>query len=126
MRDRLRAITNIELAGKTGENQMSEYYKYVRDGKTAVLYSPNSSRGWYTSNQRHPGMAFDADLVNRVSCGDLVGARNIASVRYPNTHCCDCMTLEIAWLPVGTVFDIEESNGAESLRMIGRIAHLVA
>ncbi len=105
---------------------MADYYKYIRDGQVAVLYSPASSRGWYTSNNRNPAMAFDADLVSLVSNGDLIRARKLANVRYPNAYCCECMTLEVAWLPVGTVFDIEDINGAESLRKIGRITHLVA
>lgn len=128
-RDNKEIIDRLSLTWVTiqrWENQVAEYYKYVRDGQVAVLYSPTSSRGLYTSNNHNPAMAFDADLVSRVLKGDLIGARKLANIKYPTAYYCECMTLEVAWLPAGTVFDIEDSNGTESLRRIGRITHLVA
>jgi len=40
--------------------------KLVRDGKVAVLYSPDYGSGWYTWNPNNPELLFDPAIVQLV------------------------------------------------------------
>lgn len=99
--------------------------KVIRDGKVAVLYSPSYGGGWYSWNTDHQcaeQLLFHPTLVQMVEekrheeiddelvC-ELFGiSENDAP--YIGSARCD---LKIAWIPEGTLFRIDEYDGAESI-----------
>ena len=97
--------------------------KVVRDGKVAVLYSPGYGAGWSTWNDCPVSMVFDPKTVEWVENGK-VGECPYKHIRYryPDGD----YQLEIAWLPIGTVFEIEEYDGSENVRIIDNASFLVA
>jgi hypothetical protein len=100
--------------------------KYVKDGKVAVLYSPNYGGGWYSWNEEVPELLFDADIVKAVLANDAEGAERIAKEKYSGICTAGAADLKIEWLPVGTAFEIEEYDGAESVHVFGTHRYHVA
>ena len=45
---------------------VKEVNKLIRDGKVAVLYSPNYGAGWFTWNDKYLEILFDPEIVNLV------------------------------------------------------------
>lgn len=97
--------------------------KVIKDGKVAVLYSPNYGAGWYTWNDTIPfkkELVFHPQLVQKVLDGkaDDITEEFLKKIFGENAE--DCYTggvsdLEIAWIPEGTRFKIEEFDGYESV-----------
>lgn len=99
--------------------EKKEIKKVVRDGKVAVLYSPEFGAGWYSWNTSVPQCLFSPEVVALVESGK----RHEITDEY-----CDMLfgvddfysggseSLEIMWLPVGTHFDIHEYDGNESVK----------
>lgn len=103
----------------------------VENGVTmvAVLYSPEYGSGWYTWNREHPEILYDPRVVEWV----LNGKTNTDEIQdYLQTTYDDIYIggnldyLEIEWMPVGTMFDINEYDGFESIRYRDEIAWHVA
>lgn len=92
--------------------------KVVRDGQVAVLYSPGFGAGWYTWNTEYPDLIFDPDIVAAVESGNVKSVRPIARAKYPEASLGEIENLAITWLPEGTVFEITEYDGNESVREI--------
>ncbi len=90
--------------------------KVIRDGKVAVLYSPDFGAGWFTWNTEHPQCLYDPDVVAWVEQGksdeqfpdleDKYGDYFYDGGRHD---------LVIAWVPEGTLFRIDEYDGSETL-----------
>jgi len=100
--------------------------KYIKDGKVAVLYSPGWGAGWYTWNQDYPDIIFDREIVEAVLDGDNEKARTIAERKYPQVYSRGARDLQIEWLEPGTLFEIEEYDGNESIHVIGSRTYLEA
>ena len=105
--------------------------RVIRDGKTAVLYSPGFGAGWYTWGHEQ-WMLFHPRLVAAVEAKDP-GSRiaeisdELATefgVDAPYTG--GANQLQIEWVPVGARFEISEYDGAESVRLHDEIDHLIA
>lgn len=93
--------------------------KVIRDGKVAVLYSPGFGAGWYTwgaGSEYGDAVIFDPMLVKYVEEGDHSALATYVAMRYPNAYTGGIDSLEIAWIPVGTLFQIEEYDGSESIQ----------
>ena len=94
--------------------------KLVRDGKVAVLYSPTFGAGWYSWNTKHQQLLFHPKLVEMVEQGrkkeidDEWVKQNLGIEIYAGGS----DGLSIHWLPIGTAFEVDEYDGAESLRTI--------
>lgn len=95
--------------------------KVVRDGKVAVLYSPGFGAGWYSWHHR-PELVFHPRLIELVEQGrkreiddelvaELLGIENDWEIPYIG----GTDDLKITWLDEGTVFRIDEYDGAESI-----------
>lgn len=91
------------------------YEKFTKDGKVAVLYSPCYGAGWYSWNTEHPGLLFDKDIVQAVLDGDKKLAAEIAERKYPNCYTGGAEDLQIKWLEPGTLFEVREYDGSESI-----------
>ena len=96
--------------------------KVIRNGKVAVLISHGYGAGWYSWNTEHVGLLFHPKLVEMVEqnrsceiteelCKELLGTDEYVCVLGADG-------LAVHWIPIGTAFDVEEYDGAESLRTI--------
>ena len=97
----------------------------VVDGNVAVLYSPGYGSGWSTSNTHHPyhqRCIFDPVLVEWVRDGKPSDQINLMDTYVYDVYGSDFYTgcnienLEIAWVPQGTQFMVQEYDGSESIR----------
>lgn len=95
--------------------------KVIRDGKVAVLVSHGFGAGWYSWNLEHQELLFHPKLVEIVEQGkaDQIDKYWIKeNLGIEDVYCGGTSDLKIHWLPVGTAFQVEEYDGAESLRTI--------
>jgi hypothetical protein len=94
--------------------------KVIRDGKVAVLISYGYGAGWYTWNRDYQQLLFHPKLVEMVEQNrrnEIDGQwvlENLGIEMYAGGS----DGLKIHWLPIGTAFEIEEYDGAETLRTI--------
>jgi len=91
--------------------------KVIRDGRVAVLYSPDYGAGWYTWNTEHPDMMFDPTVVNYVLEGKVDQIKAYAALKWPDAYIGGLDDLKIEWLPEGTAFRINEYDGNESIEV---------
>lgn len=102
--------------------------KVIRNGKVAVLVSRGFGAGWYTWNMDYPQCLYDKKIVETVLRGATVKQiKDLALERfgdgfYPG----GADGLYIAWLPIGTRFQIDEYDGAEGLLIADEQVWLVA
>lgn len=99
--------------------------KVVRDGKVAVLYSPEFGAGWYTWNQRFPQCIFDPDIVAWVEGGKRGPLPNL-NMKYDDFYTGGSKELKIAWLPEGQEFSIDEYDGFERIVLPSDVEWLTA
>jgi hypothetical protein len=93
--------------------------KVVRDGRVAVLYSPGFGAGWYSwglGSDYGEAVLFDPMLVKYVEEGNRDAMYTYAAMRYPDAYHGGLDDLTIAWLPEGTLFQIDEYDGNESIK----------
>ena len=99
--------------------------KVIRDGCVAVLYSPGYGAGWSTwaeENEREL-LLFDPHIVqlvldrdqNRITPEEFDAGLNMvwqlkSYESYRSAH-----DLTLVWLPVGTLFRVEEYDGSETV-----------
>lgn len=91
--------------------------KLVRDGMVAVLYSPDYGSGWYTWNTDHPEILFDPAIVKLIEEDKWDELQTYVILKYPKLNVGGLGELSIAWIPVGTVFRVNEYDGAESIEL---------
>ena len=99
--------------------------KVIRDGKVAVLYSPDYGAGWYTWNTEHPAILYDPTLVKWVMDGKPYGQKpsgvewvrlvTTLEEKYPGCYLGGLRDLQIRWVPVGTRFYVDEYDGNETV-----------
>ena len=90
--------------------------KVIRDGKVAVLYSPGYGAGWYSWNTNHPECLFDPNVVAMVEAGQHDQIEAYCKTAYgTDLYPGGAEQLKIEWLPVGTLFKIQEYDGHESI-----------
>ena len=89
---------------------MDKVDKVIRDGKVAVIYSPGWGAGWSSWNNKN-GM-FDPKIVAWIEGGkNGEPPRDSTEGRYVG----GLHSAEIEWIPVGTLFRIDEYDGYESI-----------
>ena len=91
--------------------------KKTENGLVAVLYSPGFGAGWFTWHNI-------ADLLFDPKVVDMVMEKNSAETIelycktvYGDHYYGGACDLEIAWVPAGTEFIIDEYDGAEALTL---------
>jgi hypothetical protein len=92
--------------------------KVIRDEKVAVLISHGFGAGWYSWNDNEE-LLFNPKLVEMVEQGKSKEINEDwvkENLGIENVYCGGAKDLEICWLPIGTAFQVEEYDGAESLR----------
>ena len=91
--------------------------KYIKEGKVAVLYSPGFGAGWSTWNEAFAEFfVFDKGLVELA----LSGAKGDAVRKYLESlpdilYLGGWEDISVKYLPVGTVFHINEYDGSEAV-----------
>ena len=93
--------------------------KVIRDGNVAVLYSPGFGAGWYTwgaGSEYGESVIYDPMLVKYVEEGNYDALVSYAAMRYPDAYHGGLGSLTIAWIPEGTLFQIDEYDGSESIK----------
>lgn len=93
--------------------------KVIRDGKVAVLISHGFGAGWYSWSRNNEALLFHHKLVEMVEQGkaDQIDEDWVKeNLGIEDFYCGGASDLQIHWLPVGTAFQVEEYDGAESLR----------
>lgn len=100
--------------------------KLIVDGKVAVVYSPEHGAGWSTWNDESRECAeflcMDKALAEAVVARDHTKAVEIAKARYPDVYTGGASTLEVAWVPQGTRFIVNEYDGSESVDVLEDIS----
>lgn len=94
---------------------MSKVNKLVRNGQVAVLYSPGYGAGWYTWNLDCPDIIFDPGLVDLVEREETEQIFAYLTLKWPDVYIGGADQLTIKWLPEGTLFRIEETDGNEQI-----------
>lgn len=90
--------------------------KLIRDGKVAILYSPDYGCGWYYQNIDHPECLFDPDIAKIVLGEETGDISAIAEQKWGEDFSTyGASDLRVEWLPVGTEFYISEYDGSESV-----------
>lgn len=96
--------------------------KVIRNNKVAVLYSPGFGAGWYTWNSDCKEILFDPEVVEWVLNGkDDSLTEDYIESKYGSSstlgfYAGGMRDLEVAWIPVGKKFIIQEYDGSESIK----------
>jgi len=94
--------------------------KVIRNNEVAVLISHGFGAGWYSWNSNQE-LLFSPKIVemveqNRANEIDEDWVKKNLGIE--DVSCGGAKNLEIHWLPIGTAFEIDEYDGAESLRTL--------
>ena len=93
--------------------------KVIRNGKVAVLYSPGFGAGWYSWNQKYKELLFDPEIVALVESNNRDKVERLVRSKYgEDVYCGGAGDLRVEWLDEGTVFEINEYDGNESVRYL--------
>lgn len=101
--------------------------KLIRDGKVAVIISPDFGGGWSTWNDGIPELLFDPRIVALIERGEAITQERLEEFGYtqyvfiPSRH-----DFEIVWLPVNTRFMIHEYDGSERVRILEEMQWITA
>ena len=96
---------------------MKKVDKLIDNGKVAVLYSPGFGAGWSTWNQEVPEIIFDPAIVKFVENDQMAELNTYVKLKYPGLYTGGMKDLAIAWVPVGSLFKINEYDGGESVEL---------
>lgn len=95
--------------------------KYIKDGKVAVLVSPDCGAGWSTwARGDRQKMMFCPEMVECILHRNSDGLEKLAAKLFPDEYQGGVQELEVRWVPVGSRFLIEEYDGSESLVIEGQ------
>jgi len=90
--------------------------KLIRDGKVAVLISPDYGAGWYSWHLIEE-LLYDPSIVLWLESEELDKIANYLSLKYPNEYFGVLEDLSVQWIDEGVEFRIVEYDGAESIEL---------
>ena len=96
---------------------MKKVDKLIDNGKVAVLYSPGFGAGWSTWNQEVPEILFDPAIVLFVEKDQWAELETYVALKYQGIYKGGIKDLAVAWVPEGTLFKVNESDGSESIEL---------
>ena len=96
--------------------------KVTREGKVAVLVSDGYGAGWYSWNEDkrllfHPKLVDMVEQKRNSEITDEWVLENIGIEMYAG----GARGLSIVWIEEGTAFEIDEYDGAESLKTLSSL-----
>jgi len=100
--------------------------KKIDNGLVAVLYSPDFGAGWYTWHNIVE-LLFDPKVVDMVL--EKTSAETIelyCKTVYGDHYYAGASDLEVAWVPTGTEFVIDDFDGNESITFKDKVNWVVA
>ena len=100
--------------------------KKTVDGKVAVLYSPDFGAGWYSWHSVEE-LLFDPKVVDMVL--EKTSAETIelyCKTVYGDHYYAGSCDLEVAWVPTGTEFVIDDFDGNESITFKDKVKWITA
>ena len=89
--------------------------RVIRDGRVAVLYSPEHGAGWYSWHQIEE-LLFDPSIVQWIESEEIDKIENYLILKYPGEYFGRLDDLTIRWIPLGTDFRVDEYDGSETIR----------
>jgi hypothetical protein len=95
--------------------------KVIRNNEVAVLISHGFGAGWYSWNTDHQELLYHPKLVEMVEqnrANEIDGDWILENLKISDIYCGGAKGLQIHWLTVGTAFEVDEYDGAESLRTL--------
>jgi hypothetical protein len=100
--------------------------KKIENGLVAVLYSPGYGAGWYSWHDIKE-LLFDPKVVDMVlekTSAETIElyCQEVYGVHYYN----GASDLEVAWVPAGTEFIVEDFDGNESIRFKDKVTWVTA
>jgi hypothetical protein len=93
--------------------------KVIQYGRVAVIYSPGWGSGWSTENPNHPECMFDPETVAWVE-NNFVGPMPDFAAKWGecfNYHAAEAQELLIFWVPVGSLFRVNNYDGSEGVEV---------
>ncbi len=99
--------------------------KLIRDGKVAVLVSPDYGAGWYSWHQIEE-LLYDPSIVLWLESQELDKIENYLALKYPNEYFGSLEDLSVQWIDEGAEFRIDEYDGAESIEYRDKLEWLIA
>jgi hypothetical protein len=99
--------------------------KLIRDGKVAVLVSPDYGAGWYSWHKIEE-LLYDPSIVLWLEAKELDKIEHYLTLKYPNEYFGGLDDLTVEWIDQGTEFRIDEFDGAESIELKANTKWLVA
>lgn len=95
--------------------------KIIENGKVAVLVSRGYGAGWSTWNPDIEQMVFSPEIVRMVIDNEPVERIEKAAKKlWPKAYLGGAEGLSVEWVEEGTVFRIDEYDGAESIETYNR------
>jgi hypothetical protein len=91
--------------------------KLIRDGMVAVLFSPDYGAGWYTWNPTMPELLFDPAIVKLVEEEKFDELQTYVELKYPDIYKGGMDELTVTWIPEGSLFRVNEYDGAETVEV---------
>jgi len=93
--------------------------KVIRDGKVAILYSKDYGAGWY-SWSKDERCLYSPEIVQLIEQNkrDEITDELCKSLFGDSFYSGGVEGLTIKWLPVGTIFKINEYDGSELIETI--------
>jgi hypothetical protein len=95
--------------------------KVIRNNEVAVLISHGFGAGWYSWNTEHQELLYHPKLVEMVEqnrANEIDEDWVLENLKISDIYCGGASSLQIHWLTVGTAFEVDEYDGAESLRTL--------
>ena len=95
--------------------------KVIRKNKVAVLISQGFGSGWYSENTDYQELLYHPKLVEMVEqkrTNEIDEDWVLKNVGISDVYCGGAENLIICWLTAGTAFEVEDYDGAESLRTL--------
>jgi hypothetical protein len=99
--------------------------RIIRDGLVAVIVSPGHGAGWYSWHQIEE-LLFDPSIVTWIESNERDKIEHYLTLKYPNEYFGDLEDLRIKWIEQGTEFQIDEYDGAESIKYKDKQEWLIA
>ena len=100
--------------------------KVIRNGQVAVLYSQGYGAGWSTWGHREDAnnALFNPEVVEWVEGGKVgqVPTKTLPLDFYTSS----ARGLKIKWIPVGTIFQVKEYDGWESIEYMSELSWTTA
>jgi len=84
--------------------------------QVAIIYSPGFGAGWSTWGC--PEMALDQELAKAIETGGNHEVYRVASENWPDGYKGGLLDCVVRWVDKGTLFEIREYDGSESLHIL--------